>query len=139
VLALLKDVMMKEMYSHLISHGKREISALPPGDTLPPGDNPIAVNYYYYYYYYISEELQAYFLCVPAGTLTDDLLLQAYHRASRGSAVGWWKEAWKVFLTAKSQNVVLSWDDELLLFAHSRCQVPSQNSDGLHLAVPLVL
>jgi hypothetical protein len=26
---------------------------MPPGDTLPPGDNPIAVNKYYYYYYII--------------------------------------------------------------------------------------
>ena len=78
-----------------------------------------------------------YLLCFPAGALTDDLLLQAYHRASRGSTVGCWSTAWKVFLTAKSQNVVLSWDDELLLFVHSRCQVPSQNCNRLHFAVPL--
>ncbi|PNF28148.1 hypothetical protein B7P43_G07589 [Cryptotermes secundus] len=57
-----------------------------------------------------------------AGALTDDLLLRAYHRASRCRSAGCWKDAWKTLLTPKSQSVVLSWDRSLLQFVKTRCQ-----------------
>jgi hypothetical protein len=64
------------------------------------------------------------FVCaVSAGVLTDDLLLEAYHRASRGRVAVSWTDAWKLLLTPKSQSVVLSLDHDLLQFVSLRCQV----------------
>ena len=65
-------------------------------------------------------------LLVTAARFAEDLLLQAHQKASRNRATGYWSEEWKVFLTPKVQNVVLSWDKNLIKLVSSRCQV------GLH-------